>query len=68
VQPAEPSLRQAAVLTQHWTARDIEAVVLLMAEIKDKEEAEDLIVALLMLRGRSMDDIRKIILTTMEPA
>jgi hypothetical protein len=65
---AEPAIRQAAVITTHWIARDIEAVIMLMTDIKDRDEAEDLIIALLLLRDRTPDDIRKIILSTMELA
>jgi hypothetical protein len=70
MQPAvgEPAIRQAAVLTAHWTARDIEAVIMLMADTMDADELKDLIIALLLVREMTPDEIRKIILTTMELA
>lgn len=64
----EPAIRQAAVITAHWNARDIEAVTLLMADIEDRDEMGDLIVALLLLRDKTPQEIRKIILTPMELA
>ena len=57
----EPVIRQAAVLTAHWAARDIEAVVFLLAGIRDKEEAEDLVIALLQLRDKSDSQIARIV-------
>lgn len=59
---AEPAIRAAAVLTHHWTTRDIEAVILLLAEIRNRDELEDLILALLMVRSKSADEISRIIL------
>jgi hypothetical protein len=58
----EPAVRQAAALVLHWVRKDIEAVVLLMADIAGKEEAEDIIIALLQLHGRPIADIHKAVL------
>lgn len=58
----EPSIVTAAALSIHWERGDIEAVVLLMSEIKSQEEAEDIITALLILRGRSIDEMHKLLI------
>jgi len=54
----EPAIITAAALAVHVSREDIEAVVLMLAEIKDKDEAEDIIVALLLLRGKTVDELR----------
>jgi hypothetical protein len=60
---SEPAIRQAAALTIHWQRGDIEAVVLLMAEeIGSQDEAEDVITALLMLRGRDLAEMEELVL------
>jgi hypothetical protein len=56
-----PALRQAAVLATHWNRRDIEAVVLLVAELNDLDLAHDMIVALLMLRDKSQEEISTLV-------
>jgi len=58
----EPAIKFAAALVVHWSRHDIEAAVLMIADIKDKEDAEDVITALLLLRGRSLDDLRELAL------
>lgn len=58
----EPSIRQAAALTCHWQQRDIEAVVMLLTEIQDQAEAEDLVVALLGMRDKPMEEVRALLL------
>lgn len=58
----ESALRQAAVLTTHWNRRDIEAVVMLVAELEELDAAHDMIVALLMLRGKTPDEIHQLVL------
>ena len=61
----DPQTRLAAVLTAHWQAGDIEAVVLLLAEeIGSQQEAEDVLVALLMIRDKPMEEITRIIRMT----
>lgn len=57
----EPAIKLAAALTTHWERRDIEAVVLLLADL-DKEDAQDIIVALLLLREKSMEDIARMLM------
>jgi hypothetical protein len=57
----EPAMRQAAALTVHMERKDIEAVVLMLTDLASQEEAEDVIVALLLLRGRSDEDVRGLI-------
>lgn len=66
----EPSIRLAAVLTSHWQARDIEAVILLLKELRREGECrcqdlEDLATALLMMRDMPMDKITWIIRSTL---
>lgn len=60
----EPSVRLAALLTLHWQARDIEAVVLLLAELTEEgcrcQDLEDLVTALLMMRDKPMDQVEKV--------
>lgn len=58
---SEPAVRQAAAMAVHWDRGDIEAAVLMLAEISTKEEAEDLVVALLHLRGRSTEELLKLV-------
>ena len=58
---SEPALRQAAVLATHWSRRDIEAVVLLVAQLEDLDATHDMIVALLMLRDKTPDEIRRLV-------
>lgn len=58
----EPALRRAAVLMTHWNRRDIEAVVLLVADLDELDEAHDMIVALLMLRDKTPDEINRLVL------
>ena len=58
----ESALRQAAVLATHWSRRDIEAVVLLVAELEDLDAAHDMIIALLMLRDKTPDEINRLVL------
>lgn len=57
----EPALRQAAVLITHWNRRDIEAVVMLLAEL-ETDEAHDMIVAMLMLRDKTDEEISQLML------
>lgn len=59
----EPCIRAAAVLTSHWHAGDMEAVVLLLAEVASQQEAEDLVVGLLLTRDLSPETITSIIRT-----
>jgi hypothetical protein len=54
----EPAVAMAAALIIHWSRHDIEAVVLMLADIKDKDEAEDVITALLLLRDRPAAELR----------
>jgi hypothetical protein len=54
----EPAVAMAAALIIHWSRHDIEAVVLMLADIKDKDEAEDVITALLLLRDRTAAELR----------
>lgn len=56
----ESSIRQAAVLTAHWQARDVEAVTLLLSDVRG-EEAQDLVLALLMLRDVPLEQVQRII-------
>lgn len=58
----EPAIGAAAALIVHWSRHDIEAVVLMLAEIRDKDEAEDIITALLLLRERSAADLARLAL------
>ncbi len=58
----EPAIGMAAALIVHWSRQDIEAVVLMLAEIRDKDEAEDVITALLLLRERSAADLARLAL------
>lgn len=58
----EPALRQAAVLTTHWNRRDIEAVTLLVAELDDLDAAHDMIVALLVIKDKTPDEINRLVL------
>jgi len=58
----EPAVGVAAALILHWSRRDIEAAVLMIADIKDKEEALDVITALLILRDRALADLPQIAL------
>ena len=58
----EPAIAMAAALAVHWSRKDIEAAVMMIAEIGDKEEALDVITALLLLRDRSLADLREIAL------
>lgn len=46
----------------HWNRRDIEAVVLLVADLDELDEAHDMIVALLMLRDKTPDEINRLVL------
>ena len=58
----DPPVRLAALLTSHWAARDIEAIVLLISEeIKSQGDAEDVLLALLTMRDKPMDEITRII-------
>lgn len=66
-EPAEPeaapsAISLAAALIVHWSRHDIEAVVLMLAEISDLDEAEDIITALLLLRDRSTADLAQLAL------
>jgi len=61
MQLAGPTLRQAAALTLHWERGDIEAVVVMVSDIESQDEAEDLIMALLMLRSRSITEIQRVV-------
>ena len=58
----EPAIQTAAALIIHWSRLDVEAVVIMMADIADQEEAEDIITALLQLRDRDIEDVRKLVL------
>ena len=61
----DPPTRLAAVLTAHWQAGDIEAVVLLVAEeIKSQQDAEDVLFALLMMRDKPIEEITRIMRMT----
>lgn len=59
--PVEPSIATAAALTVHWENRDIEAVVVLLAEITSQQDAEDVVVALLGMRDKPMKEVRKLL-------
>lgn len=63
----EPALRQAAVLLTHWASRDIEAVTILLADIED-DVARDTILALLILRDSTSDEIARLVRTTLREA
>jgi hypothetical protein len=58
----EPAITTAAALSLHWDSGDIEAVVILLADISGQEEAEDIITSLLVLRNKSADDLRKLLI------
>lgn len=58
----EPALGFAAALALHWSRGDIEAAVLMLTDIKDKEEALDVITALLLQRDRSTADLAQLAL------
>jgi hypothetical protein len=60
----EPALRQAAVLLTHWASRDIEAVTILLADIEE-ETARDTILALLILRKSTPEEIARLVRTTL---
>lgn len=61
--PCEPALRTGALLIKHWVHnKDVEAAIMLMAEIGTREEAEDVITALLLLHGRSAAQLNALIL------
>jgi hypothetical protein len=62
MRPVEPALRQAAVLLTHWQNKDVEAVVLLVADMT-RQDAEDVITALLLLHGRPAEKIRELVRT-----
>jgi hypothetical protein len=57
----EPSMRTAALLTMYWQSRDIEAVVILLAELTERgcacRDLEDLVTALLMMRDKPMEQV-----------
>ncbi len=57
----EPSIATAAALTVHWGNRDIEAVVVLLAEVTSQQEAEDIIVALLGMRDKPAAEVRELL-------
>jgi hypothetical protein len=59
--PSEPCIRTAAVLTSHWNAGNVEAVVLLLAGISSLEEAVDIITGMLITRKLDMEVITAII-------
>jgi hypothetical protein len=60
----EPSIRQAALLTMYWQAHDVEAVVILLAELTEGrcacQDLEDLVTALLIMRDKPMSQVRVI--------
>ena len=60
----EPSIRTAALLTMYWQSRDIEAVVLLLADLTETgcacQNLEDLVTALLMMRDKPMSQVQMI--------
>ncbi len=58
----EPALRHAAVLITHWTRRDIEAVVTLLAGLST-DDAQDMIIALLVLKDKTGDEISRLVLS-----
>lgn len=57
----DPGIRAAAVLTSHWLANDIEAVVLLLAEVGTLPEAVDLATGLLLTRDLPSETITAIV-------
>lgn len=58
----EPAIAMAAALIVHWSRHDIEAAVLLLADIGDKDEAEDIITALLLLREKPLAELEKMLI------
>lgn len=58
---AEPALAQAAALITHWGRGDIEAVVILLAGMQDRQELEDLVVAQLILRDKTPEYISRLL-------
>jgi hypothetical protein len=54
----EPAIATAAALALHMSRGDVEAVVLMLAGVKDKDEAEDIIMALLLQRDRPLAELR----------
>lgn len=66
----EPALASAAVLTSHWARGDVGTVIMRLAELtaqwetRDalavRDEARDLILALLILRGKTDAEIAAI--------
>jgi len=58
---SEPCIRAAAVLTSHWLANDIEAVVLLLNEVSTMEEAVDLVTGMLLTRKLPPETITAIV-------
>jgi hypothetical protein len=61
VHVTEPCIRAAAVLTSHWLDRDMEAVVLLLAEVTTLDEALDLVTGMLLTRELAPEVITSII-------
>lgn len=57
----EPCIRAAAVLTSHWLADDMEAVVLLLNEVESLDEAVDLVTGMLLTRKLSGEIITSIV-------
>jgi hypothetical protein len=57
----EPALYRAAILLAHWQKADVEAVVLLLAEIITIDDLGDLVVGLLQLHGQPPEAVAKII-------
>lgn len=57
----EPCIRSAAVLTSHWLAGDMEAVVLLLDEVASLDEAVDLVAGMLLTRGLKPETISSIV-------
>lgn len=60
-QPEEEAVRHAAALTTHWLNHDIEAVILLLADLSLPDDAQDLIISLLLIRDRTPDQVRRMI-------
>lgn len=58
---AEPSLRRAAALLLHWGATDIEGVVICLSELTTLDEAMDVITMLLLLSGKSREELFQLI-------
>jgi hypothetical protein len=64
MQTTDPSLHQAAVMTHHWSSGDVEAAIFLVTEITDVAELQDLVMALLIMRDKPLEEIRNVVTTT----